>query len=415
MKRFLALILGIVMLAGLPGTAGAAESSPTPTIILDGLPLAFPVPPTIIEGRTMVPFRAIAEALGVAVLWSDENQSIQAYGPDSMAYLKIGVKTIWVNGIAKDLDVPPMLVGDRTLVPLRAFSDAFGATVGWDGETFTVSITSPLRRMRMLAFYAQGSFLNRHLLPDFSDAAFGWSLLNGDGTLNLKQSDSGFWWPDPNGEITPELLLQDARAAGTRRLLVVHQTDRTLQITNLIRDEALIARTAASIDALVTEKNLDGVILDLEGLGLSEQGEELAQVRQGYLRLVTAVAERMRAAGKETAVSLPPPNGAYSGYDYAGLAPVVDTIQLMAHDYLIDQPEPDAMVEEAIRMTVEAVGEANRSKVLLGLRFFETPETLTRKVGLAKRYNLGGITFWTLGRLTPEQKAALDATVTPRK
>lgn len=130
---------------------------------------------------------------------------------------------------------------------------------------------------------------------------------------------------------------------------------------------------------------------------------------------MAAVSERLRATGKETIVSLPPPYGWYHGYDYAALAPLEDAIQLMANNYVDQGPEPAAEVEEAIRGTLESIGEAHRQKVLLGiLASSETPETLTQKVGLAKRYSLGGITVWALRWLTPEQMDALDRTVARR-
>ncbi|HYF95033.1 MAG TPA: stalk domain-containing protein [Symbiobacteriaceae bacterium] len=414
-KRLLAvLICAGALIGSAPGYPAAADPPPSPSIRLDGYPLAFPVPPIIVEGRTMVPFRAIAEALGVTVIWNGENRSIQAYGPGALAYLRIGVRTMWVNGTAVELDVPPMLVNDRTLVPLRAFSTAFGAGVAWNGDTFTVSITSPVRTMRTLAFYALGSFPRRDLVPRFSDVAYGWARLNDDGSLNLTGQD--YFWPEPNGDVSPESLLRDAAAAGTRRLLLVHETDtEALGMTNLILDEAKTARAADAIAALVGEKRFDGVVLDVEYLGWSETDEELERVRQGYVRFVAAVAERMRAAGKETAVSLPPLNGSYHGYDYAAIARVADTMQIMAHDYVVNQPEPTDQVDEAVRMAVAAVGDANGSKLLLGLRWYETPDSLAVIVGLAKRYSLGGISWWTLGELSDEELAALESSVARRR
>lgn len=139
------------------------------------------------------------------------------------------------------------------------------------------------------------------------------------------------------------------------------------------------------------------------------------RVKREFVNLVTAVSERLRPADKETIVSVPPLNGAYKGYDYAALAPAVDAFQVMAHDYVVKQPEPAPMVEEAIQLAVAAVGAENRSKLLLGITLYETPETLLQKVGLAKRYSLGGISYWYLLWLSEADLAALDSIITPFK
>lgn len=415
MKRLLTLLLiCLTLFAALPGAAVYADDEPiTPTVLLDGVPLLFDVDPLIVQGRTLVPFRAIAEALGVDVVWNESNRSIQAYGPDTTVYLTIGSPLMYVNGTPVELDVPPRIVNSRTLLPLRAFSSAFGAQIGWDGETYTVFITSPVREMRMLAFYALRSYGRRHLVPSFSDVAYGWARFAADGSVITDGAD--FRWPEPDGEITGDVLLAEAAAAGTKRFLMVYADDVDAPVaTNLVLDGARIARAADGVAALVAEKGFDGALLDVEGLGLGKEGEELERVRQGFVSLVSAVSERLRAVGKETIVSLPPPppNGWYEGYDYAALAEAADALQIMAHNYRGDAPEPTELVHEGIRLAVAAVGAENRQKLLLGVRFFETPESLGQLVGLAKRYRVGGISFWLLRELTDEKMAALDATVT---
>jgi len=55
--------------------------------------------------------------------------------------MQIGNSVFSVNGEQKTLDVPPQLVGGRTLVPVRAIAESFGAEVGWDQDTSTVTIT----------------------------------------------------------------------------------------------------------------------------------------------------------------------------------------------------------------------------------------------------------------------------------
>lgn len=109
---------------------------------INGQQIAFDVPPQLINSRTMVPLRAIFEALGANVQWYEEQQSVTSVRGNTVISLKINDTTMYVNGEAKILDTPACLVSGRTLVPVRAISEAFGATVNWDGTTNTVTITT---------------------------------------------------------------------------------------------------------------------------------------------------------------------------------------------------------------------------------------------------------------------------------
>lgn len=415
MNRLFRLWFFAAILTGLLGSTTLAAAAPSPRILLDGLPLSFPVPPQIIQDRTMVPFRAIAEALGVEVEWRPDLWAVDARGMDREVRLTIGDRRMYVNGQVIELDVPPMIVNDRTLVPLRAFSTAFLARVGWDQATFTVSIESPVRPMRTLAFYALRSYPEKDLVPRFSDVAYGWSTLRSDGSLDLL--DGEYRWPTPDGDVTGERLLAEAAAAGTRRYLMVQAEDGRVDLTGIVLDSVRIERVAATVKEVVEAKGFDGVLLDLESLGLNETGDDLRRVREGFAILVAAVARDMRAMGKETIVSVHPLNGWYDGYDYAALAAEADLLQVMAHDYRQDgNPEPAEQVIEAIELAVAAVGPKQKEKLLLGiLTPYETPDTLWQKVGLAKRFGLGGVSFWRLGLVGEARMEALESSVQPLK
>ena len=54
--------------------------------------------------------------------------------------MQIGSKTMYVNGEAKELDVPAQIIESRTMVPARAVAEAYGCAVEWEGETRTVII-----------------------------------------------------------------------------------------------------------------------------------------------------------------------------------------------------------------------------------------------------------------------------------
>lgn len=121
------------------GPAAAAQDI---VVRLDGQTLTFDVPPSMQQGRTLVPLRAIFEALGADVQWRAETGEIHAVRGDREVTLTIGQTQARVAGEPKTLDVPAMIMNGRTLVPLRFVSEALLAEVIWDGANRTVTILS---------------------------------------------------------------------------------------------------------------------------------------------------------------------------------------------------------------------------------------------------------------------------------
>ena len=111
-------------------------------VMLDGHLLDFDVQPTIINDRVMVPMRTIFEALGASIEWDSINRRITATRNDLVVIATIGDRNMYVNGIRTVMDVAPTIVNDRTLVPVRFVSEAFGADVEWVNETRVVIISS---------------------------------------------------------------------------------------------------------------------------------------------------------------------------------------------------------------------------------------------------------------------------------
>lgn len=93
--------------------------------------IEFDTKPQIINGRTMVPLRAIFETLGATVDWNEKKQMVTATRNETTIKLTINNATMHVNGNAITLDSPACLVDGRTLVPVRAISEAFDIQVEW--------------------------------------------------------------------------------------------------------------------------------------------------------------------------------------------------------------------------------------------------------------------------------------------
>ena len=93
------------------------------------------------EGTTLVPLRVISEAFGAKVGWDGETQTVMIVDSDTQIILQIGNKTAFVNGEAVEMEEAPELLGSGvTTVPLRFVSESFKAEVNWDeSQLITVS------------------------------------------------------------------------------------------------------------------------------------------------------------------------------------------------------------------------------------------------------------------------------------
>lgn len=129
-----------VVLFSLLVSAGAAIAAPR--VVLNGQELSFDVPPTIKQSRTLVPMRAIFEALGAEVGWDAATRTVTAAKSQTTIRLTIGVKVAYRDGVPVTLDASAKIINGRTLVPLRFVSEALGCKVNWDANTQTVTIVS---------------------------------------------------------------------------------------------------------------------------------------------------------------------------------------------------------------------------------------------------------------------------------
>lgn len=101
------------------------------------------VPARIIGGRTMVPLRFISESFGCSIQWDPTTQKIGIIRYDITVNLWIGKDYVEVNGNRLKIDAPPVIVGGRTMVPLRFIAEPFGAKVDWNAQTKGITITWP--------------------------------------------------------------------------------------------------------------------------------------------------------------------------------------------------------------------------------------------------------------------------------
>ncbi len=102
-------------------------------------------PVLVNDARTLLPVRAVVEAVGGAVTWDENtNTATLTYGNDVIS-LTIDSATAYLNGEARTLDVAPTTINDRTMLPIRFIAESFGFDVEWDENTQTVTITVPAK------------------------------------------------------------------------------------------------------------------------------------------------------------------------------------------------------------------------------------------------------------------------------
>jgi len=143
-KRFSIVAIILLLVFVLSGSALAS-----PTVYLDGKQLTFEVQPVIEDSRTLVPLRAIFEAMGAKVEWNQDTQTAKAVKGSATVVLPIGSTSPTVNGQIQQLDVPAKIINGRTLAPLRFVGEAFGGNVRWEAATETIFITSSEKRLQL--------------------------------------------------------------------------------------------------------------------------------------------------------------------------------------------------------------------------------------------------------------------------
>jgi hypothetical protein len=110
-------------------------------VLLNGRYMVFDQPPINVEGRVLVPMRAIFESLGATVKWEQDIKRVTGTLDDINVILTIGDKKVYLNNKEIDLDVPALVQNGRTMVPVRFISESLNAKVDWDADTSTVIIT----------------------------------------------------------------------------------------------------------------------------------------------------------------------------------------------------------------------------------------------------------------------------------
>ncbi|MBQ7040108.1 MAG: hypothetical protein IJN39_06025, partial [Clostridia bacterium] len=139
----------------------------------------FDVPPVIMNGRTMVPFRAIFEALGCTVSWDAETRTATGIRNGRKIQLTIGDKTARIGDQPQTLDQEAVIENSRTLVPLRFVSEALGAEVQWLADSRVVVILATVPKETVMFTQQSFSDVGSWIMEANADGAFNQQAIRG--------------------------------------------------------------------------------------------------------------------------------------------------------------------------------------------------------------------------------------------
>ena len=145
MKKLVASILCLVLMISSFAFAAEVYEKPEFNILVNGVEVDKTDVPIVIDGRTLVPLRTLAVALGVPndeehINWDGEKRQVIVIDEYVSIVLYIDSNVAYVNGEEKTIDVPATLYNGRTYLPARFVAEAFDKEVGWDAATTTVTI-----------------------------------------------------------------------------------------------------------------------------------------------------------------------------------------------------------------------------------------------------------------------------------
>lgn len=165
MNKFLTIILAItfITLSTISCNAQISEklntdkttiimyiSNPVMTINGEERQIDSEVAPIIQNSRTLVPVRTIIEAMGGSVNWNEENKEIMLSIDDDIIKLTIDKMTAYLNDKKYIIDIPPVIIDSRTMLPIRFIAENFGFDVDWNESNQRITITKQIEAVNKI-------------------------------------------------------------------------------------------------------------------------------------------------------------------------------------------------------------------------------------------------------------------------
>ena len=258
MKKVIIILLTLVLICIFYTSTIAASYI---KVILDDDELFFDSPPQLINGRTMVPLRAIFEAMGAHIDWNGYTQTVTAVKDDTIVVLTIGNTSPTINKQIVKIDQPGIIINGRTFAPLRFVAEAFGGTVDWNDKTQTAYIS----------MYLQSTSGNAEINNDkllFRSSNKNRCIINGNDLAKGVTLNKVFEFKNPNIS-TIEVLIKRGSPNGTDIILMPYNKNDKFNINYILLS---ITSTNAfnEMDELNYDYSIQIDIIDLDNNGYDE-------------------------------------------------------------------------------------------------------------------------------------------------
>jgi spore germination protein YaaH len=204
------------------------------------------------------------------------------------------------------------------------------------------------------------------------------------GNADLVGEASPFWYTAKasGGAVTlsttmgPDTVagvLDGLRAKGIAVIPSVADGSAAKAMAAVLADPAARAAHVNQLVELVTVNGFDGIELDYEKFAFSDGTSTWATTRPAWVAFVTELGTALHGAGKRLALAVPPMyDGTYTSssgywvYDYAGVAPVVDSLRIMTYDYSVSRPGPISPLSFIRRTLAYAVTAFPAARIRMG-------------------------------------------------
>lgn len=200
-KKLLSLAMAVMGLSLMMGICASAENDVV-TVMVDNAQVEFEdQTPVIIEGHTLVPVRAVFEQAGAEVNWDQDTQTATITKNDYVVTIKYGDTVMRKNGVEIALEQPADVINNRTMIPVRAIAEAMDFSVTWDGHHSLILVSTDGKPYRPYAFLKAGFKTLEDAAQFYSNgAALDTVDLDGDGrdeVIEFSSSHDIFADPSP--------------------------------------------------------------------------------------------------------------------------------------------------------------------------------------------------------------------------
>ena len=164
--------------------------------------------PVVLNGRTLVPIRAIIENMGGKVEWDPDTKTTTLTYNENVIRLTIDSKIAYFNDISNELDVAAVIIDGRTMLPVRFIAESFDFAVNWDQTSQAVMITSSEEKIKTdtkpeLSENASVVYMTEEITPEALVEIYDKLGFVPDGNVAVKMSTGE---PPNSNYLRPELI-----------------------------------------------------------------------------------------------------------------------------------------------------------------------------------------------------------------